>query len=217
MRMIRKPQLNGKKSTQALATQLSLKELELTSLLEITQAINFNLPENALYKIFHFTLIANLHIPKLALFVLDKEWNCKVNYNTKQDYKNHKLSSLITDHSQICLLDDATKGYEEFDIVIPIAHKTNVLAYVLVGGIQHPEQYLHTSVIPFIQTFANIIIVAIENKKFARKELQQEALRKELEIAREVQSMLIPKELPQNNKVKMHATYLPHQSIGGDY
>jgi sigma-B regulation protein RsbU (phosphoserine phosphatase) len=217
MRMTRKPQLNGKKSTQVLETQLSLKELELTSLLEVTQAINFNLPENALYKIFHFTLIANLHIPKLGLFVLDKEWKCKVNYNTKFDYRTHILSESITDYHKISLLNNNAPGYEEFDIIIPIAHKTNVLAYVLVGGIQSPENYLHTSVIPFIQTFANIIIVAIENKKFARKELQQEALRKELEIAREVQSMLIPKELPHNSKVKMYATYLPHQSIGGDY
>ena len=216
MRMTRKQQLNGDKNTQDLETQLSLKELELTSLLEITQAINFNLPENALYKIFHFTLIANLRIPKLALYVLDKEWNCKVNYNTKTDCKNLKLIEEITAHRTTTLLENV-KGYEEFDIIIPITHKDRVLAFVFVGGIDNPASYLDTSVIPFIQTFTNIIIVAIENKKFARKELQQESLRKELEIAREVQSMLIPKELPHTNLVKMYATYLPHQSIGGDY
>ena len=54
--MIRKPQLNGDNNTLVLEKKLSLKELELTSLMEVTQAINANLPENDLYKIFHFTL-----------------------------------------------------------------------------------------------------------------------------------------------------------------
>lgn len=217
MHMIHKPPLSGENTTQALETQLSLKNLELTSLLEVTQAINANLPESALYKIFHFTLIANMHIPKLALFVQDSEWSCKVNYNTKTDYRNQQLSPDICSYTNISLSNGNIRGYEEFDIVIPIAHKARVLAYVLVGGIDVAEDYLNSSTLSFIQTFTSIVIVAIENKKMARKELQQEALRKEMEIAREVQSMLFPKELPSNDKVKMHATYLPHQSIGGDY
>ena len=65
---------------------LHLKELELNSLLEITQAINSNLPEEALYKIYHFTLIANLNINKLALFVFDEDWSCKVNYGTEKNF-----------------------------------------------------------------------------------------------------------------------------------
>jgi len=69
----------------------------------------------------------------------------------------------------------------------------------------------------FIQTFTNIILVAIENKKFARRELAQEALKKEMQIAREVQSHLFPKDLPATNNLSLKAFYLPHQTIGGDY
>jgi sigma-B regulation protein RsbU (phosphoserine phosphatase) len=35
--------------------QFEIKELELNALLEITQAINSNLPEDSLYKIYNFT------------------------------------------------------------------------------------------------------------------------------------------------------------------
>ena len=45
-----------------LRKKFNTKELELSSLLEITQAINNNLAEDALYKIFNFTLRANLLI-----------------------------------------------------------------------------------------------------------------------------------------------------------
>jgi sigma-B regulation protein RsbU (phosphoserine phosphatase) len=69
----------------------------------------------------------------------------------------------------------------------------------------------------FVQTLSNFILVAIENKKLARKELEQEALRKELEIARNVQLQLFPKELPCHHEICVYASYLPHQVVGGDY
>ena len=63
-----------------------LKELELNALLEITQSINNNLPRESLYKIFNFTLRANLKIKKLALYVYDGFWACKVNFGTKNNF-----------------------------------------------------------------------------------------------------------------------------------
>ena len=195
---------------------LHIKELELNSLLEITQAINSNLPEEALYKIYHFTLIANLNISKLALFVLDETWSCKVNFGTDKNFKNSLLNEEILAITKITEIKDSVNGFNEFDRVIPILHKSNVLAYVLVetGNKEDSLEDLNSS---FIQTFTNIIIVAIENKKLARKELAQQAFRKEMEIAKEVQSFLFPKNLPNDQHVQIKASYHPHDSIGGDY
>ncbi|HCW07088.1 MAG TPA: hypothetical protein DGG95_06970, partial [Cytophagales bacterium] len=58
-------------STSDLKKEVDRKALELGALLEITQAINNNLPEESLYKIFNFTLRSNLNLKKLALFVFD--------------------------------------------------------------------------------------------------------------------------------------------------
>lgn len=51
-----------------------LRQMQLDSLLEVTKAINANLPEASLYKIYHFTLLAGLEIKKLALFVKEGTW-----------------------------------------------------------------------------------------------------------------------------------------------
>jgi sigma-B regulation protein RsbU (phosphoserine phosphatase) len=195
---------------------LHLKELELNSLLEITQAINSNLPEEALYKIYHFTLIANLNINKLALFVFDEDWSCKVNYGTEKSFKNQSVTPDILAITKIAEIKNDLPGFNEFDKIIPISHKTTVLAYVLISSNnkENNAEEVNTS---FIQTFTNIIIVAIENKKLARKELAQQAFRKEMEIAKEVQSFLFPKNLPNNDRVHVKASYHPHDSIGGDY
>lgn len=202
-------------SEEAAKSLLQMKELELNSLLEITQAINSNIPEEALYKIYHFTLIANLHIKKLALYVMDQEWNCKVNFGTKTNYKNCRLPEQLVTISKATELKDEYQDFTEFDIVLPVTHKNTPLAFILIAA--GTKELSQTANFSFIQTLTNIIIVAIENKKLARKELQQQALRKELEIAKEVQSFLFPKNLPKTPLLKIDASYYPHDSIGGDY
>lgn len=203
----------------SLQKKIEKKELELNALLEITQAINDNVPEDSLYKIFNFTLRSNLSISKLALFVLDEIWNCKVNFGTQCNFKKTKLD----DHFKMIKKVHAMSEFEEcdfheFDMVIPVAHKESTLALVFVGGagIEQSDHDRDES-IKFIQALSNIIIVAIENKKLARRQLEQEAFRKELEIASDVQQFLFPEKLPNTDRLKIEASYLPHDLVGGDY
>jgi sigma-B regulation protein RsbU (phosphoserine phosphatase) len=204
---------------ETIRKNFELKDLELNALLEITQAINNNLPEESLYKIFNFTLRANLKIKRLALYVKDDNWECKVNFGTSHDFSTvafkegslniHEISDL--DHS------NETDPFNEFERVIPVSHKNELLAVVFLGGF-NSEDYVKGQInLNFIKTLSNIIIVAIENKKLARKELEQKAFQKEMEIARKVQQLLFPKNLPYTEKFKIFSSYEPHQAVGGDY
>lgn len=202
---------------QEIKTRLERKELELNALLEITQAINANVPEASLYKIFHFTLRSNLDIKKLALYVFDERWSCQANFGTKTNFQKLQLDSrfhLIRQVHKMKEFDEECE-FHEFDVVIPVAHENQTLAVVFVGGV-HPLDNFQDG-IRFIQALSNIIIVAIENKKLARKQLEQEAFRKELEIASDVQQFLFPDKLPNTDRLKMEASYLPHDLVGGDY
>lgn len=202
---------------QEIKTRLERKELELNALLEITQAINANVPESSLYKIFHFTLRSNLDIKKLALYVFDERWSCQANFGTKTNFQKLQLDSrfhLIRQVHKMKEFDEECE-FHEFDVVIPVAHENQTLAVVFVGGV-HPLDNFQDG-IRFIQALSNIIIVAIENKKLARKQLEQEAFRKELEIASDVQQFLFPDKLPNTDRLKMEASYLPHDLVGGDY
>ncbi len=202
-----------------LRKQIERKELELNALLEITQAINNNVPEEFLYKIFNFTLRSNLNIRKLALFVYDEIWNCKVNFGTQKSFHKVKLDDRFKMIKNIHRMDEFEPcDFHEFDMVIPVSHKEDTLALVFVGGLNNNQSnHDHDESIKFIQALSNIIIVAIENKKLARKQLEQEAFRKELEIASDVQQFLFPEKLPNTERLKVEASYLPHDRIGGDY
>src|SRR6188768_1453272 len=202
---------------QTLKDKFAIKELQLNALLEITQAINNNMPEESLYKIYNFTLRSNLNIQKLALFVLDDDWNCKVSFGTKKHFNKASLLPAFKTIQDITHLKEFEAcDFSVFDIIIPVAHKGNTLALVFVGGLEK-DDYQDDDGIKFIQALSNIIIVAIENKKLVRKQLQQESFRKELEIASDVQQFLFPDKLPNTDVLKIEASYLPHDMVGGDY
>ena len=126
--------------------QYELKELELNALLEVTQAINNNLAEESLYKIFNFTLRANLSIKKLALYVLDEQddqagiWECKTNFGTEIDFARVMLNEHFLPVRNVTYVRDLPDPglFEEFDIAIPVSHKDRMLALVFTSGL-HKE------------------------------------------------------------------------------
>ncbi|GAB4238959.1 MAG: hypothetical protein Tsb0034_14870 [Ekhidna sp.] len=190
---------------------IDIKDLQLNALLEVTQAVNNNLPEEDLLKIYRFTLLADLKVERLALFAEQNgSWKCRVHFGTKTDYNAVKLPEkyLQIKHEE-SVKDEA---FSAFESVFPVYHKSRLLAVVfLSSGAKERDQHR------FLNALTNIILVAIENKKLARKQMEQEAYRRELEIAKKVQNFLFPKELPQVERLKIEAFYLPHHDVGGDY
>ncbi|WKK80513.2 GAF domain-containing SpoIIE family protein phosphatase [Marivirga arenosa] len=204
-----------------IANRYELKELELDALLEITQAINENLPEESLYKIYNFTLRANLKLSKLMLVVQDdKQWIPKLSFGTKKDYNSIDSNAYqIVEKGKILFPSDLVDSpFDEFDVAIPVYHKNDLLAVVFLGGVANAEEreYIENH-LNFIQALSNIIMVAIENKKMARERLKQEVIAKEMEIAKKVQQLLFPKSLPENDNFSIDAHYSPHHTVGGDY
>ncbi|MDW8297304.1 MAG: SpoIIE family protein phosphatase, partial [Raineya sp.] len=200
----------------ALQTILQKKELSLGALLEITQAINNNMSEEHLYRIYNFTLRGNLSLQKMALWVNDfGKWFCKTHFGTKTPLQSIDFEKFLSNAPQNILQVQESifaETFAEFEWVIPVFHKGNSLAFLFASPMKGVE--LDTD---FIRTLTNILIVAIENKKLAQKQLEQEIFRKELDIAAKVQQRLCPKNLPNSEKLQIAAYYAPHFTVGGDY
>ncbi len=203
-----------------LQDQLKVKQLEINSLLEVTKAINDNLPSSALFRIYEFILRAQMRVESLAVFIDNDEedWALVSHYGIKEDTLRINVKDQLSQYEEIVELGiDKPAHLAEFDLIIPVFHKNRGLAYALVGrpGLESYEALKDK--IKFIQTITNIIMVAIENKRLFKKQLEQEGFKKELEVAAQVQSMLIPYKLPNDKLVEMAAIYLPHRNVGGDY
>lgn len=198
--------------------RLQVKEMELNALFETIQAINDNEPEDHLYRIYRFTLRSRQHIGRLALFVMDEDtemWECKSSFGIDGNGLIAELPASIKEIKEITDIsgNEGVSFLSQFDKVIPVNHKDATLAYVLIGKKQGKE----IGEVDFIEALSNIIIVAIENKKLARKQSRQEIIRRQMDIAKDVQVLLFPKKLPYTDRLKVAASYKPHHTVGGDY
>ncbi len=206
-------------SSQSLSVKY--KDLKLNLLLEVTKAINNNLSKEGLLKIFEDFLRSELNIGKLVLFANeDEKWSCILKYGVGSEYNQIDVAKYLLNISEITTIQFSSEALNKsFEIVVPVFHKTTPLAYILLGDLEEDKVAVSPAIkhLPFIQTLANIIFVAIENKKLAKENLRQVAVKKELELASEMQSMLFPSSLPNDEKMEMAAIYLPHQQVGGDY
>ncbi|MFM7770448.1 MAG: PP2C family protein-serine/threonine phosphatase, partial [Bacteroidota bacterium] len=79
-------------------------------------------------------------------------------------------------------------------------------------GISPAVKHMH-----FIQTLTSVLAVALENKRLLQNLVQQERLKKELELAAEMQLMLLPSTFPNNENWDVQGLYRAHQQVGGDY
>ena len=203
--------------------QPRIKEFKLNALLEVTKAINSNVSTKDLLDIFENIIRLKLGIGKLVLFSHDgKIWNCLLSIGVDEEVSNINVDKEFKDIKEISTIDvNSSKDalHKSFEIVIPVYHKDQPLAFVLIGDLNEEEGGMSASIkhLPFVQTLTNLIIVAIENKKLAKENLRRAAMHRELELAWEVQRMLFPEKLPSNENMDMDAVYLPHQQVGGDY
>jgi sigma-B regulation protein RsbU (phosphoserine phosphatase) len=197
-----------------------IKDIKLNSLLEITKAINNNFSTDQLLEIFEEVLEKQLNIGKLVLFSNENDtWRCILKYGVGQEYNDIDVERDLLPIKDIGTINFSQKNLNKaFEIVIPVFHKQQPLAYVLIGDLEDKVEVSPAiKHLPFVQTLTSIIVVAIENKKLARETVRQAAMRKELELASEMQSMLFPSALPHDKNIDTAAFYLPHQQVGGDY
>jgi sigma-B regulation protein RsbU (phosphoserine phosphatase) len=210
------------KFDKASINRLQLTTFKLQSLLNITQAINENLTREELLEIYRQLLTKDLNIGKVLVFMLQETWKCLLRSgDVGESYASINIESDLIPIQDISFITSSpNKTLNAFDIVIPVINKGKPIAFVIIGDLEEGEgvspiiKHLN-----FIQTLTNIIVVAIENMRFFKESLRQEALKKELELASKMQNMLIPSSsiLQRNDKIYMTAFYLPHMDVGGDY
>lgn len=199
--------------------RLQLGKLKLSRLLELTKAINNNLPQADLFKIYKEVLIDDLDIGKILLYNFDGDkWNQELCFGTECSIINVE-KDLLPINEIVSSQSLENENLRDFDVIIPVFHKSLPLAYVLIGDLVGEKIEVSPIIkhLTFIQTFTNLIVVAIENKRLYKKHLNQIAIEKEMELASEMQTMLFPDKLPNNNEIEVNAKYIPHNMVGGDY
>jgi sigma-B regulation protein RsbU (phosphoserine phosphatase) len=204
---------------QGLIGLLLKRQAELNSLLEVTQAINENSTPSVLFEMLELISKVHLKIRKMRLLIKEGDYfYCAVRFGGPfESSKNiQQMSQTLRYLNNIqSLSEHEDKLLNNYDFFVPVLHKDEMLAYVLIGDFDITE--FSGNDLNFMQTLINVIVVALENKKLFKERVHRELLQHEIELAREVQNMLVPLYLPYDSTVEVGALYKPSQNIGGDY
>ena len=203
--------------------RLKLSTFKLNALLDITLAINDNVSTSELIRRYEKLLTDDLDIGKVIVLKYSDKWECLLNSGYSNLFFDRiDIERDLLPYDEISFITSEPQRFPELvDIVIPVSHKDQAIAYVLIGDIEEEGEGVSPIIkhLRFIQTLSNIITVAIENKRLFQESLRQEALKREMELASRMQTMLIParEKLPSHEWIRMKAFYHPHFEVGGDY
>ena len=158
----------------------SVKDFQLNTLREITNAINDNLSEEQLFILFEYILQNQLGIGEAVIFLnQDQVWQVVLQHSVNEKDLMINIEHELKKVTDISVLNTARNGRtSSFDVVVPIHHQSNPLAYLLLGDLDKQASKPSPIIkhLSFIQTLANITAVAAENKGLEREHLEQEKL-----------------------------------------
>lgn len=200
-----------------LERKLHLKQLQINRLLNITQAINENVKAEGLFNMYNSFLSWEMGVKKMALFYKKNEqWLCATSLGIEESLLEHNISDRFAHYKSMKSLDEREHPLVgEFEIVIPVFHKETPIAFTFLGGFDKDDDLYNK--VQFITAITNIVAVAIENKRLVKRQIQQERLTREIELASDMQKTLVPSSLPNSQAYELSSIYIPHLEVGGDY
>jgi len=199
-----------------------ITNFKLNTLLDITLAINENLSTAELLGRYEKLLKEDLDIGKILIYKFGEKWECILNSGFHKDLNDLDAEKHLMPIREISFISAVPDKFsDEVDIIIPVFHKDDQIAFVLIGDIDEESEGVSPVIkhLRFIQTLSNIIMVAIENQRLYEENLKQVVMKREMELASRMQNMLIPNnnKLPSNEYIHFNSFYHPHFEVGGDY
>jgi len=205
--------------TTNLQTLLELKRLEADSLRDVLRAVfDPNLSEERIFKIIKNTLMVQLGVKKM-IFYYEADNNWKEGFHLgiptlsdEQKAEMLQFHRILEVHEHFAPLLNQLK----VEYIIPINNQGLTKAYFLVADFATSEMEVQSDII-FIETVGHILYAAIQQRFFIRERVQQEFLKKELEVAEAIQKQLLISDFSRFPNIDVHAINIAHHRIGGDF
>ncbi|MBE2279774.1 MAG: SpoIIE family protein phosphatase [Ignavibacteriaceae bacterium] len=101
-------------------------------------------------------------------------------------------------------------------ICVPLLKNEKLIGVISVLNRKDGKDFTNEDVV-LLEILAGQCAVAIENSRFLELQISAEALKREMETARDIQQNLLPSNLPKIKDLEMSAFLLPTRQVGGDY
>lgn len=104
----------------------------------------------------------------------------------------------------------------DFKIFVPIRSKDKVIGVLLLGE-KLSEDAFSNDELEFLSTIASQISISVDNALLYEDLAQQERIKHELKIARQIQLASLPTSIPEEEGFDIHGVSIPAMEVGGDF
>jgi sigma-B regulation protein RsbU (phosphoserine phosphatase) len=116
-------------------------------------------------------------------------------------------------------LDPASREFlavEALGVCVPVVAPDHFLGLVLLGEKLSGATYRRADA-ELLQTFAEQLALVLQNADLVQSSLEQERLKSEVMLAREIQLSLLPSEAPHLGAIELSGRMVSSMEVGGDY
>jgi len=121
-----------------------------------------------------------------------------------------------TEFNKVCRSEIEDLEREKIYTIIPLVIKQKVIG-LLLFGLKHSGAQFAGKDIDLLIAAANQTAVSIENARLYEAEATKIKLERDLDVAREIQESMLPKNIPQIKGLDIAGTMIPAMQVGGDY
>ena len=203
------PEDSGKGKTEDLRHQLDW-------MLQLSQSINFNFSRKTLLDSYDYVLHEGMGLNQYALLLKEDQWSLSGRGIDEELFQKEGFHRLDNYYSIDELSGEDASRFGNLKLVIPIIHKSEPLAYLLLSNPDW-EKSKERNNLEYLQAITNIIAIGFENKRLFKSAMQQELIKHDLDLARRMQEMLVQDELPDRPELRLASIYIPDRQVGGDY
>ncbi len=110
----------------------------------------------------------------------------------------------------------STEAGPETGMDVNSAADMNIIGVIYVDR-RSPTRFFTAQDLALFESFASHAALAIENARLFEEALEKRRMENEMEVAREIQQILLPQEFPELEWASIYGHNQPAQQVGGDY
>ncbi len=194
----------------------------LNSLFELSKEFGMFSESTKVAKLLVYSVIGQFLVSKFAVVTLEGN-SVKI---LESKIANDLLLSALKTHDISLITEPLTKesivkfnnGLSELgiELIVPMQIQGKSRGLILLGKRINGAEYTSGD-IEFIYSVGGLAIISLENRRLFKEALEKQKMEEELEIARDIQRNLLPKNLPIFTNFEIAAVNVSSKQVGGDY
>lgn len=199
---------------------LRLKRQEADALRDVIRSLNDpSVKVEHIFKIAQNTLLAQLGVRKMRFIYESREGRFITGLQFGMSRFPQEAYAEFPRHTNVTRITPERFPIlyaEKVEYIIPVNYYDKVGAWFLIAEFADSEPEKENDLI-FVETLANVLSAALENRQLLEEMVLQESVRREMEVAERIQKQLLVQDFSNITGAEVFAENVAHYRIGGDF